>query len=238
MVKNTKKIKKPSPRNKIKLNEKVIADLSLGALLKTLRQKRKMSLEQASKRLKISTHRLKLIENDNLTHLPAPVYIRGYLKQYAVLFKFKEDVLLAKFENQLTNSKNIDLELHKPIFQINPQKGIFRFRSLLALILAVFFVFTIGYIFWQVSAAFSPPEIILTSPTDDLALNQASVMVSGHTEINVDLTINGQTVYPNEEGYFDQEISLKEGLNIIQVRVVNGMGKISSITRKVLYSRQ
>lgn len=54
-----------------------------GALLKEIRESRGVELAAIAERTKISRHYLQAIEEEDHRHLPAPAYLKGYLKQYA-----------------------------------------------------------------------------------------------------------------------------------------------------------
>lgn len=54
-----------------------------GALLKEIREYRGVALAAIAERTKISRRYLQAIEEEDSRHLPEPIYLKGYLKQYA-----------------------------------------------------------------------------------------------------------------------------------------------------------
>jgi flagellar biosynthesis protein FlhG len=54
-----------------------------GALLKTLREARKIDLVEISQRTKVSVHHLRSIEEETWSAMPAQVYLRGFLVEFA-----------------------------------------------------------------------------------------------------------------------------------------------------------
>jgi len=54
-----------------------------GALLREIRESRGVKLDAIAKRTKISRNYLQAIEEEDQRHLPAPTYLKSYLKQYA-----------------------------------------------------------------------------------------------------------------------------------------------------------
>ncbi len=54
-----------------------------GALLRAVRQSQGTSLEQISKRTKVGTNYLRCIERDEFDKLPAAVYVRGFVTEFA-----------------------------------------------------------------------------------------------------------------------------------------------------------
>ena len=58
-----------------------------GLILKKLRLKRKISLQTISQKTNIGLHHLKAIESNNFKSLPAGVFVKSYVKQYAELLE-------------------------------------------------------------------------------------------------------------------------------------------------------
>jgi cytoskeletal protein RodZ len=233
-----KKVRKiPSKKRRTRVDSKTLAELDLGQTLLLLRKRKKLSLEQLSGRLKISARRLRAFEKNDFGRLPAPVYVRGYLKQYASFFNIKTGLLFEKYERQALSSQQEIIKRPKPLQQLREGRAPLRLRSLFILSIFLFLGFSSVYIFWQVNSAFSSPAIHLSSPGDNIVVDESVVNVSGKTDSEVDLTINGQAVYADQEGYFNQEIVLKEGLNTIQIKATNNLGRSSQIIKKILYSQ-
>lgn len=66
--------------------ENIYENLS-GGILCEIREKRGMSLEDVARITKIPTRYLKYIETNNMEKLPAVVYVQGFIKNLAVLYK-------------------------------------------------------------------------------------------------------------------------------------------------------
>ena len=60
-----------------------LPEVLTGAELRRLREARGVSLRQMASATKIGTRFLEYIEEDRLAFLPAPVYLRGFLQEYA-----------------------------------------------------------------------------------------------------------------------------------------------------------
>ena len=56
---------------------------SIGARLREAREKRKLSLQQASDTTKVRTHYLQALESDDLSAIPSTAQARGFLRIYA-----------------------------------------------------------------------------------------------------------------------------------------------------------
>ena len=57
--------------------------LSFGRYLKNMRLEKGIHLATVSKETRIGIHNLALIENEDHAHLPAEVFVKGFLRAYA-----------------------------------------------------------------------------------------------------------------------------------------------------------
>ncbi|MEE4638843.1 MAG: helix-turn-helix domain-containing protein [Wenzhouxiangella sp.] len=73
------------------------AEEEIGVLVKQQRVKRKIKLENAARDLKLSPATLERIERGDLEHL-APIYRRGYVRNYALYLGLDPDPLLSLLE--------------------------------------------------------------------------------------------------------------------------------------------
>lgn len=84
-----------------------------------------------------------------------------------------------------------------------------------------------------------PPVLNVSSPTDNLKTNVATVTVSGTTnDISsspVTLKVNGSPVTVNANGAFSTTVNLSNGTNTITVVATDGAGKSTTVTRTVYY---
>ena len=64
-----------------------------GQELRTLRQQRGVQLETISERTKISIMYLRFIEQDRYDDLPAPIYLKGFVDQYAQLLQLPRELV-------------------------------------------------------------------------------------------------------------------------------------------------
>lgn len=85
----------------------------------------------------------------------------------------------------------------------------------------------------------NPPELVITSPSDNLVTNKASVMVIGTTNdatsSPVTLTINGNSVTVQSDGSFSHSVALNTGTNTITIVATDAAGKTTTVQRTVLY---
>jgi len=101
---------------------------------------------------------------------------------------------------------------------------------LIFLIICVCFIY-LGY---RLSKIIAPPFLTVDSPAANLVTDQNSLLVSGRTEAEANLIINGQTVLTDIAGNFSQIINLKYGVNVITITANKKYSRSSTVTRQVL----
>lgn len=83
----------------------------------------------------------------------------------------------------------------------------------------------------------TPPELIITSPSEGFITNKASITVSGTTnDANkpVTVTVNGKSVTVNGDGSFSTSVDLSgEGSHVITITATDAAGKTTTITRNI-----
>lgn len=83
------------------------------------------------------------------------------------------------------------------------------------------------------------PKLSLVGPNDNTQIHggDKKVEVSGDTDPNDSITVNGTTVIVNQDNHFDTYVSLNDGDNTITVVATNSVGNTTTISRKVTYSQ-
>ena len=72
----------------------------LGTQFAAARLEKKLSVDDVAEQLKLPINYIHAIEEDNYAVLPAPVFVRGYLKQYAALVNLPEVEVIAQYHRQ------------------------------------------------------------------------------------------------------------------------------------------
>lgn len=68
-----------------------------GAFLREIREYKNVGIERMAEMTRISKTHLTAIENEDVTKLPAEVYVRGYVYQYAKVLKLNPDQVAASY---------------------------------------------------------------------------------------------------------------------------------------------
>jgi transcriptional regulator with XRE-family HTH domain len=115
-----------------------------------------------------------------------------------------------------------------PLFAITPKVLIFGLSVIIIAAISIYF-------FYQLSFLMKPPELIVEYPKEDLIVQEEKILVKGKTQINAEISINGSGAWLDEEGVFNQELFLQEGINIIKIIAVNKFGRKNEVIRKIIY---
>ena len=211
----------------VQFTRKKLDSLTLGERMKKIREERRLSLADVAKGTKIQAKYLQYFEESEYMKLPADVYVRGFLRSYGLYMGLSEANLIKQFEREKGIHKNIkkivdEDKFRKPInfsiFVISPKVVVI---SLITLVALGSFV----YLYLQVNNFVSTPRLAIIKPADGTVAEGAFMQVLGVAEKDALVTINDQPVLVNEKGEFSQDVGLKNGLNVINVRAKNKFNK-------------
>jgi len=203
----------------------------LGEILKDVRQKRNITLEQAEEEIKVRVRYLQALEDGRYEILPESVYTLGFLAKYADFLGLNRNAMLAKFNSERgTTYKNtkimVQRRIKEPLFNITP-----RFLVITGIILAL--VGIGGYIVYSVHSFMSPPNLAISAPNANQIIQADSVDIIGKTDEGASLSINGQSVATDDLGNFHQQVKLQPGLNSFEIQSINQLKKESVKTISV-----
>ena len=71
--------------------------ISCGEKLANKRSEKELSVNQVAREIKISPHVIKMIENNDFESIGAPVFVKGYLRQYSELVGLDPDLIIEKY---------------------------------------------------------------------------------------------------------------------------------------------
>ncbi len=209
---------------------KKIKSLTLGEKLQTLRKDRRLRVQDLSRKIKVRVEYIEALEKGQYDDLPMRIYVKGFVRSYAQFFGVPEDVLLNLFNREYAvyqniYNKDVEEEVNKlpkvPHFVITP-KIIVVFIAFLALIIVGI------YLYFSVDNFVSSPWIVIDTPVHSSTIHENKVVIHGKTKSNSHVFINGQQIFVDRDGIFENEINLTQGINVIKVRSVNKFGKEST----------
>ena len=92
--------------------------MKAGAYLRSERERNRLSVQQVADKLYLDVNLIKTLEADNYEQLPPPIFIRGYIRNYAKLLEIPAEPLLAAYEQ--SGQEKISTPVITP--QLTPKK--------------------------------------------------------------------------------------------------------------------
>ncbi len=213
--------------------------ITAGEVLKTKRESLGKSLESVSEDTKIQIRFLKYIENNDFSKFDSDVFLTGFIKIYAQYLDLDSTKILALFRRSKPTVKKIDSKTKsKPLFKF--KKSFLTPKFFISLSVTIFLLLVIGYIGIQIYNFQSPPKLQITQPLNDQTTTSQYLTVKGKTDSDSSLDINNSPVKVNQDGTFEKEITLNEGINIITVKVRKNSNTILESTEvlKITYTKE
>jgi len=218
---------------------KKIQSLTLGEKMRRAREEKRITLSEISRNTKIQMDYLEYLENGNYDKLPADVYVRGFLKNFAEYVGINEYYLIKSFNKEKSIQKNIagggknevvPKKINLSRFSINP-------KVISIALISLFFLGLLFYLYKNLDNFVSNPELVILNPSNNSVINESSVIIKGKTDIGNDLFINNQPVLVDDSGFFNENIILREGINVITVKSVNQFNKevVESVSVEARY---
>lgn len=211
--------------------KKIRREESWGEKLQQARLQKNLKIDEVSKKTGIKTEYLIALEEERSDKLPAGLYGKNFVKQYASFLGLEIKDILKNWDDQvLSDSANDPFSRKIPAknnFVIFP-KILRNFFVIIAIIVCLLYL---GFYFKRIIL---PPELIIDQPADNLSLKATSIDIKGQTEKEAEVTINGELVLNNRDGYFSQTVNLKKGLNSIIIKAKKKYSHEETVVRQIL----
>lgn len=201
--------------------------LSVGKLLRDARERKKISLRDVEKRIKVREQFIKALEEDKWDLFTSRIYITGILKNYARFLGLDERKILAFFRREYERIEEIKFKEKMSNSYLSSDSK----RTIIASFIFVC-VLLVGYFSYQLFEFFRPPSVQIISPQSTLFKRESTIKIIGKTEKEAVVTVMGERVYQNKEGTFEYVMPLTQKENILSIEVVGANGKKTILQRK------
>lgn len=198
----------------------------LGEALKDLMKSRGIGPQRLASITDVPKRFIDAILQSELEKLPPRPYIRGYLFKISNALGADGDALWqvyrASAETFSSGEKDRLPTNRFAIKRISPN----------TIILAIVGLLTITLIGMNINRIIGKPMLDVNVPetTDQPVLN-----ISGHVNPNDKLTLNGELIYPDEEGNFTEDVQMMAGSNNLEFRVKRYLGMETVLVKQVFY---
>lgn len=213
--------------------------LTVGDYFRRRREEEGFSIKEVSDKLGIRKEYMESLESGNYGDLPPQVYVRGFIKSYSELLGIDGNQLIKIYNREISSADGQIKEEKKKGFR---RKGFNSYLAItpgiLTLVASIAVISVIGYYFYhQINSFNSKPYLFLESPQSDEVVKQNELWVTGKTEEDAVLKINGQAISVGSDGRFSEKITLSEGKNRLVVEAKNRFNNSDRREITVIYEK-
>lgn len=209
---------------------KILIDAeALAHEFKAARAARGLTLERAARAAQIGKKYIKAIEEGRLDDLPAGVYRRNFIKEYADFLGYDSRELLENFP-EAHSEKERDIFSH-PVAKTKAisMPKIFRVAAIAGVVIVCLF-----YLQNRFNNVVSPPNLNISNPAGDFKTSERQINIIGTSDPETQVTINDNLVILDNIGNFSKEINLREGINTITITAKKKFGPEKKIVKQIL----
>lgn len=212
---------------------------TLGEYLRECRERADLPLAEVAKTAAVQPKHITALEEGRFETLPAAVYVQGFLKSLARVYRVDAEYLLVLYQSERRVAENLRAaekgrapkRFHQPKFILNPRTATVGIIGLLGLL-------SLSYLYFQVRSLNRPPRLEVFSPSADFTTDTSLVEVSGITEAGASVYFNNEPVVAELNGEFRETVTLAPGTNRLIVRAVNKFGQESELSRNINFAQK
>ncbi|MEJ2403529.1 MAG: helix-turn-helix domain-containing protein, partial [Candidatus Thiodiazotropha sp.] len=129
-----------------------------GPLLERSRNNQGLNLSEVAARLHLTSAVVKSLEADDYERLPKPVFVKGYLRNYARLLGLNEEAVVADYQKLLPEDP--DASVVTPVKRDKAQSSLHSGSGVMRLVTWGIVLILAGLLFfwWQTRIELEPPE--------------------------------------------------------------------------------
>jgi hypothetical protein len=209
---------------------------SVGKLLRSQREKRKLALDEVYKNIKIHPKYIRALENDDYSVFEGKVHAKGFLKIYSQYLGLDLAEVMALWRREY--EAGFESSKEEKLFQIKSLEGpkfVLTPVMILTVAISLLVVLFFGYLFYQYQTYTGNPFLEVYYPENNLMTTSDILDITGKSDLDSDVFINNQKVVLNPNGGFAVSIRLKEGINTLSITSINKLNKKSEEIRTVIY---
>lgn len=212
----------------------VIEEKSLSNLLKERSEERNISISKIAEVIDVPERYIKALVNGDFSVLPPAPYIHGYLIKISEILEIDGKELWQKYKKEISlqsSGPHDRLPMNRFAIPSVEKKWIGIFLCLMGLA---------GFLIFRLPTILGQPSITLAEYREDKAFEVASpiIVLSGSIKPGDKLTVNEEAAYVDEEGKFNKEVRLQEGLNTVEMVVQRFLGGEKKIVKQFIYEQK
>jgi cytoskeleton protein RodZ len=216
----------------VQFSVKKIQPQTAGEIFKKNREEIGQSLDDVCRTIKVNKKYLEALEEGNYSELSIGFYTEKFFKTYADYLNLEFEPLWKLYSKE---RKFFDKKDSSGFVKaVSPRSFVDASKIIKICIGGLIIMVLLGYLGWEIRKIFLPPYLEVMNPVDNLITSQSTVKVTGQTEKETEISINGQEISSSQDGFFSEDVNLQEGLNVIEISSKKKHSKENTIFRRVM----
>lgn len=195
-------------------------NFSVGEILKRERLRKKISLKDVEKSIRIREKFLSAIEQNDWKPFSSKVYISGVIRSYSLYLGLDEKRVLAFFRRDYDAIEDVRFKEKVTRDYFTPQT-----KKVVSLMVGAIIALFILYFGYQLKQYFSPPKLLILEPKTFTVVQKERINIVGKTDREAAVSIFGERIYQDKDGIFRYDLPLKKGENKVTIEIVGVNGK-------------
>jgi len=221
------------------VKKNISSEQNFGKDLRELRELRGWSVKQLADTSGIPEHLIKAFEQENFAILDNPYYHERHVKTLIYALDGRAPFFIGKYRAALKRDgfdpkqRNKDYSFTK---KTKHSEFFTTTKYLPFLLLIPIFLFLIYYVYNEAKIFNQAPPLQLDSPQNYAKFKTPNVTISGITDPNASITVNGQEAVVQNDGRFSISLDIPRGLTKLTVTAKKRYGLVRSLIRYVTYT--
>ena len=199
--------------------------------LKIARQEKKIKIENVARKLNISQKYLEALEKGDFDKLPTGVYGKNFLREYSLFLGLDYHELEKILQKEITAAENSTRNI---LFSRQKAKSLYFLampKIIKNIIISIVIIVCFIYLALAVRKIIAPPYLLIEAPQQNLVTKKKTINITGVAETEAQIAINGKQTLSDSDGRFAENVSLKNGINVITVTAKKKYGRETVIKR-------
>lgn len=200
---------------------------SVGQLLQSVRNEKKIDLADVARITRIRVQFLQALESDDYSQLPSGTVARGFIKNYAQFLGISTEQILAMFRRDFMEGPEgriIPRGISEPVNEISLWTPKTTTVAVIVLLLTLFG----SYLIYQYNRLTGAPPLTITFPSDKFKTSDTTVEIVGTTDPEATISVNGQLIALDKGGTFKFRIPLNPNETQVSIVAASKFGKTRS----------
>lgn len=209
---------------------------SIGQILQETRIAKKLDVGDIARITRIRPQFLMALEADDYSQLPSGAIARGFIKNYSQFLGLSENQILSVFRRDFIENPEgriLPRGIGSPISQPSlwtPK------TTIIAIVTTIITLFAV-YIFYQYKIYTGAPPLTINSPQDQTRTLENTIEISGSTDPEAVLSVDGRSVALDKGGTYRFRVPLNLGENKVTIVAASKFGKTKSAVLTIFYDQ-